>query len=230
MAFTVPASQVTNIKRFLELPESKDEVFVTLISSAGPQFNVYDLGAAVASRSDLPKDLVTGIIGVLGSMYLTRDSQETPLETFVDQDVLVALRRADTFSKDKETANAQWARLRKFLLATLSLESTVGTAAKAGYVLTQHEHIFVSARILTDIRSIFHQNLSEKPESGLIVHMLRMTHRDNHGKTSDEYFALDSNDVRRLKALIDRALKKEETLKSLMKDSGMTILNPKDVF
>jgi len=57
-----------------------------------------------------------------------------------------------------------------------------------------------------------------------------MTQRDNHGNSTDQYFALDSNDIRRIGALIDRALKKEETLKNLMKDSGVTVLNPKDIF
>ena len=89
---------------------------------------------------------------------------------------------------------------------------------------------FVAARILTDIRPIFHLDVLEKPESALLVHMLRITERDTFGKRADTYFALDSNDVRRLKGLVDRALKKEETLRNLMKDSGVTVLSPKETF
>ena len=86
------------------------------------------------------------------------------------------------------------------------------------------------ARFLSDIRPIFHLDVSEKPDSAVIIHMLQITQRDNFGNHADQYFALDSNDIRHLKTLIDRALKKEETLKGLMKKSGVTVLHPKGFF
>jgi len=176
---------------------------------------------------ELPKDLTTGIVSVLAGLYLTRDAQNTPIEILLDQEVFIALKKAETFSGD---VDAQWAKLRRFLLAALGLEGTVGTAAKAGYVMTQHERIFAGARILTDVRPIFHLDVSEKPNSAVIIHMMRITHRDNSENKMDQCFALDSNDIRTLKQLVDRALKKEETLRSLMKDSGVSVLHPKSFF
>ena len=224
MALQVPNEQVVHIKKFLELPADKIAGFLDALSKAGPRFNVYDLSGEVSNRLGLPNDLTEGIVLVLASLYLTRDAQSTPIEKFVDQEVSVALKKAEAFS-EKE-GDVQWAKLRKFLIAALSLESTVGTAAKAGYVMTQHERVFVGARILTDVRPIFHLNVSEKPDSAVIIHMLRITQRDHFGNQADQYFALDSNDIRSMKALVDRALKKEETLKGLMKDSGVTVLPP----
>jgi hypothetical protein len=167
----------------------------------------------------------------LTSLYRTKDADgTTALETFIDRGVARALRKAAIFPG--EDAAVQWARLRKFFIAALSLENVVGTAAKAGYVLTQHERIFVKARILTDVRPIFHSNVSEKPGSALIIHMLQMTQRDNQDphKVEDLYFALDSNDISSLKALLDRALQKEETLRALMTESGVAVLYPKATF
>jgi hypothetical protein len=66
-------------------------------------------------------------------------------------------------------------------MVALALDDTVGTAAKAGPVLTEHERIFEDARILTDVRPIFHPDLSEKPNAAVIVHMLRLTTRDMFG-------------------------------------------------
>jgi len=177
---------------------------------------------------ELPGGLVEGIVGVLGSLYLTKNTEDIPTEPFIDQIVSAALRRAETFSK--ENADAQWEKFRKFLFAALSLEKTLGNAAKAGHVLTQHERVFSSAQILTDIRSIFHQDVAEKPEAALIIHMLRLTQRDRYGHLTDQYFALDSNDIRKIKTTIDRAMKKEETLKKLMKDSNVSVLDPKDTY
>src|SRR5579863_1026612 len=132
MSLTVPPAQIAHIKKFLELSDDKFQEFLEVLADAGPQFNVFDLAREVSRKLDLPKDVVLGIVQVLGSIYLTKDSQETPSETFVDQEVYPALKKADTFSKEKP--DMQWARLRKFLISALSLEKTVGTAAKAGYV------------------------------------------------------------------------------------------------
>lgn len=83
---------------------------------------------------------------------------------------------------------------------------------------------------MTDIRPIFHADVTEKPGSVVIVHMLRMTERDNFQEQKDTYYALDSNDIRNLRNLIERALKKEEVLKNLMKESGITVIAPKRFF
>jgi hypothetical protein len=226
MALTVPPPQVAHIKMFLELSDDKIQGFLAALTEAGPQYSRSNLSHEVSSRTSLASDLTGGIVGVLGSLYLTWDAQSTKLEDFLDGEVYAALNKAETFSK--ENGDVQWAKLRRFLVSALSLENTVGTAAKAAYILTQHEHIFLNGRILTDIRPIFHLDVSEKPESAVIFHMLRITHRDNQRNYADQYFALDSNDIRSLKTLIDRALKKEETLKRLMRNSGITIVPPKE--
>jgi hypothetical protein len=228
MALTVPSAQIAHIKKFLELPEGEVEGFLQALSEAGSQFNVEDLSAEVSGRLEQPRDLTDGIVRVLASLYLTKNAADVPIEPFVDKVVFVALKKAGTFAE--ESADTQWAKFRRFLLAALSLENTLGTAAKAGHVLTQHERIFHNAQILTDVRPIFHQDVSERPGAALIVHMLRMTQRNNHGNYTDQFFALDSNDIRKIKALIERALKKEETLKNLMKDSKVSVVDPKETF
>jgi hypothetical protein len=97
-------------------------------------------------------------------------------------------------------------------------------------VLTDHERIFQDARVLTDIRPIFHPDLSEKPKTAVLVHMLRITTRDIFGNQKAQHFALDANDIRFMKHLMDRAIKKEETLKNLMNSSGISVIAPKEFF
>lgn len=227
MALRVPVDQIGHIKKFLELPDDKIDKFLDALRNAGPQFNVADLALEISDPLDVPPFLADGIVRVLASIYLTRDLR-VPIEKFVDREVFVALKTAQAFPA--ETIDIQWKRLRKFLVAALSLERSLGTAAKAGPVLTQHERIFTGARIMTDLRPVYHLDVSEKPDAAVIIHMLRITQRDNFGKHSDEYFALDSNDIAAMKELIDRAEKKEKTLKGMMENSGVTVLDPKLFF
>jgi hypothetical protein len=229
MPLTVPPSHIESVKKFVELSDEQMTLLLKALTLAGPQFNLRDLADKALEDVKLPKDLVRGIVQVVGSLYITKDTQNAPTDAFVEE-VFLALSKAGAFSKEPDDAQAQWAKLRKFLAAALSLEDTVGTAAKAGHILTQHERIFVSARILTDVRAIFHVNTTEKPHSALLIHMLRITYRDMHGNISNEFFALDSNDIRAFKLLIDRAIQKEETLRKMMKDASIDVLHPKEYY
>ena len=227
MALQVPKHYVEHIKKLLELPDDKIDAFVTALVDAAPQFNVFDLATEAAKRSAVPRGLAQELLRMLASLYITRDNRAAALEAFVDEELATALKAQ---ALPPENSDREWARLRKFFMAALALDSTVGAAAKAGEVLTDHERIFVDARILTDVRPIFHLDVSEKPSVAVAIHMLRITERDKLDNRKSTYFALDSNDIRALKTILDRAIKKEDTLKKMMKSSGVNILAPKAFF
>jgi hypothetical protein len=224
MSLRVPLDQVALIKKWLELPSEEIEKFSAALEKVGPQFNADELARTVATQSELPNDLILDVIQMLVSLYRTSEP-EMPIETFLDREVKPSLIHANTFSDGKE--EAEWKTLRKFLLHALSLERIIGTTAKAGIILTEHERIFAGARIMTDIRPIFHIDVSEKPNAAVIVHMLKITQRNPHRTIMDTYFALDSNDIALLKEILERAMKKEQTLRKAMNDSGVTILDVK---
>jgi hypothetical protein len=239
MALRVPPQHLPQIQTLLELPDEQIQGFVNALARAGAKFNTFDLAAYVSSRIGLPRRVAEGILRVLASIYLAREAQGVPLEMFLDEQVRPALKTALAVQEGKagartsppsEDAEDSWAKFRKFLMATLVLHDSVGIAAKAGPVLTDHERIFVDARVLTDVRPIFHSDLSEKPNAAVLVHMLRITTRDILGNQRAQYFALDANDIRFMKHLMDRAIRKEETLNSLLNTSGVSIIAPKEVF
>jgi|SRR5271157_3695821 len=222
MSFQVPADHAIYLREFLKLPNEKIDGFLAALDKADPQFNYHDLSLQISSPEIIPWELTEGIVRVLVSLYRTVD-KEAPIETFLDEDVFPSLMRAKVFSP--ESSDNDWKKLRKFFLSALSVEHSVGTAAKAGPVQTDHERIFCGARILTDLRPIYHFDISEKPSAATIVHMLKITHRDYYDRKHDLFFALDSNDLAILKQIVERAVEKEKTLRNVMKDSGVTILN-----
>ncbi len=223
MYFTVPHRDVASLRELLKLEDEQVSSLLTALSKSPPEFNFRDLAVRVsAPASNISFEVTQGIILVLVSLYRTADKREVPIAEFLDNDALPSFSEAGVFtSGDKDR---EWHRLRSFLLAALSEERSVGTAAKAGPVQTDHDHIFSGARILTDLRPIYHLNVAETLSAATVVHMLKITHRDNYQRKFDSYFALDSNDLEAIKGLIERAQKKEETLRQAMKDTGVTIL------
>jgi hypothetical protein len=225
MALRVPASQVPSIKKLSELSPAKIDEFTKALESADPHFNTFMLADQVSRQLDLPVALISEILRVLAGLYLTYDRERKSIDKFVDEDVFIALKTARVFG-DTNTVDENWPKLKKFFAKALSFHRTVGTASKAGHILTQHERIFQTANVVTDVRPIFHRDLDEEPEAALIIHMLRITQRDRKGDTLDFYFAMDSNDIKVLKSAIERAMKKEETLMKQMKKANITCLKP----
>lgn len=222
MFLRVPPEHVAILKEWLELPSEKAETLSVALANAKPRFNAQELARSITPHCDLPAGLVHGIIHVLISVYRTGEP-EKPFETFLDRDVRPALQAEKTFSEGKE--EEEWNRLRKFLLHALLLEGIVGTTAKAGIILTEHERIFDSVRIMTDFRPIFHVDVSEKPNAGVVIHMVKITHRDKQDRRFDSYYALDSNDVAKMKSALDRAVEKEKSLRKTMNDAGLSALD-----
>ena len=100
MALSVPKAQIDLLKQFIQLSEDQVAELIHALASAGPQFNVADLAAAVTERVKLPEDLVNGMVRVLGTLYLTKESQNLPTEVFVRQEVFPALLNAELFTGD----------------------------------------------------------------------------------------------------------------------------------
>jgi hypothetical protein len=230
MSFTVPPAQVAGFSALLSLPDDAVTDLLAALEAAGPQFNAEDLTNKVSTSSSVPKPILFEIALILVSLYRTVSKAKSTdeLGPFLDTAVLPALKRAAVFSPDAQ--EAQWNKIRGFLHTALSMERTVGATAKAGPVLTEHERVFNDVRIMTDLRPIYHLNVSETPEAALIVHMMRITQRDQFSQKKSFYFALDSNDIAVMKRAIERAEQKEVALREIMKDSSVRILDVKPYY
>lgn len=106
----------------------------------------------------------------------------------------------------------------------LSLEHTVGFAAKSLVLLMNYDHLFTEARICTDFRPVFGENASSLPQTGFIVHNLAITYRE---EDSDKTFfvALDDSDLQSLAEVINRAVSKSNALaETLSVDSKFSLI------
>lgn len=229
MSLTVPPPHIAGIKTLLDLPDDRLNALLAALDAAGPQFNIADLATSAAKTSGIPRGVVRSVLEAVASLYWTLDPghPSADLGSILDVRVRPALVRAELLS---ESDAAQWIKLSRFLQSALSLERTIGTTVKAGPVLTEHERIFQDVRVMTDLRPIYHIDASERPNAALVIHMLKITQRNNLGVHSDLYFALDSNDITKLKEALERAQDKETTLRKMMEEVGVRVLTPKESY
>lgn len=107
---------------------------------------------------------------------------------------------------------------------TLLLESKVlETSSKVDQLKTDYATIFYDAKIITDIRPIF-SDPSQRPAAATITHTLKVICHEG-GEHKELYFALDAEDLRTLRRVIDRAESKEGSIKEFLKHAQLEELS-----
>jgi hypothetical protein len=127
-------------------------------------------------------------------------------------------------SNDLKLQPAERASLRSRLAALLSIPS-VAASTKALDLQSEHERLFHSARVLTDLRPVFGNEEITSPTATLITHMLKLEYHEESGHEA-LYVALDDGDIEQLIRVLSRAREKSESLRRLVAASGLTLLWP----
>lgn len=109
------------------------------------------------------------------------------------------------------------------------LESdAIATTAIAVDLQTQHSRNFASARVFTDIRPVFRGDVGQRPAGAVLSEVLLIETWDRDGEGESLYIALDEADLLQLQDVISRALKKTETLKTLLSGASLDVFSLDD--
>lgn len=99
-------------------------------------------------------------------------------------------------------------------------------AAKANNLMYEYQNVFIQAKLASDIRPIFNIDIEKAPIAGLIIHSLHIHYKaDRESEHRDIFIALDSEDLQSLKETLIRAEKKQKSLGSIFKNSGIEHIN-----
>ena len=207
-------------KGFTELATLNDEQMTALqaaLSEVPSSAYIEKLVDGIAEKKGLEKSVIEEILTSIAGMipFLEEDNQ---IEEIVDDTVAICLH-------EQLVGERQLSTLRDRLLLLLR-EKKIFYAAKAEDLLYETENLFISGKIISDIRPIFDLDPEQAPEAGLVMHTLHIHYRaDAAGPHQDIYFTLDGTDIQALIAILVRADKKEEALKVTLKKAGMNNLN-----
>lgn len=121
---------------------------------------------------------------------------------------------ADVLAKEVEQSSAEIA---EKIALVLSLES-VRTSVKAWSLLEDYRDVYLSSRVITDIRPVFGDDLSRPLSASLIVHTIKLTVRSD-GENKDVFIVADGDDLKSLITDLQRGLEKATSLRRMIKDS-----------
>lgn len=155
----------------------------------------------------------TGDIGIalgefveaLVSMNIAQLASNSPIDNFV-RDVARSFPKRKDIHIDRAALEAR--------LKTLLTIEPLALSARAFNVEHEYEHVFRSARIISDARPVFDQSGSNVL-GAMVVHNLAISYVRN-AEPKQILFALDHADLVELKKVLDRAEAKNNALEQLL--------------
>jgi hypothetical protein len=200
----------------VKLADAEDDVVDKLLDSlenSPPTLHTEEIASFAVKKHGIELQYASEVLQSVLSLYSLQESGYFSIEQLVKQ-VTRALQEES--NEASELSNDEIARFQRRLSSFLKIRGSLEISSKASKLLLEYENIFSSSRVVTDIRPIFKSDLEDGLGAALIVHSLRITYKTTTG-THEFYVALEPYDVEQLLEDLDRALQKEESLKSLLK-------------
>ena len=188
------------------------------LSHIGVTLKPPNLAAQIQAQAPIPSLELDPIIQTLVGLSSARVSSDVSLENFSRD---VARSFAERRNKPKDYDESSFTQR---LMSLLGIES-LALSARAADIQHDYEKVFASARIISDIRSVF--GTSNVEISGaMIVHNLKVTYFEE-GRIREVFFALDNADLVNLRKVIDRAEVKTAQLEGAIKKADIQYFESK---
>lgn len=108
-------------------------------------------------------------------------------------------------------------KLRQNLVTIFQNADNLKKSYKVFRLLSENAHIYRDSRIMTDVRLLFEDEVEIAPHCGVVLHQLKIEYLENE-KPKSFFVCLDNEDVLKLIENLQRALKKEESIKANQAD------------
>jgi hypothetical protein len=217
----IPDAAVPALQKIAAMPEEVFGSLTAILRQTKPLLSSSAFIAKVGSQIKGldPADFAV-ILGVIYSLYKVKDAKRRSSQEVADA-VSEAMAKKPSFGFPEKLSILS-IRIKELL----EFDTSVAVSFKAADVMTAHEHVFCNARILSDIRPVFADSM-EVPGAAVIVHNLKIGfHNKTDGKHVEFYVALDVDDIRELKEIVERAEQKTAALKAVIAKSELLYLEP----
>jgi len=222
----IPKKYRYGIEKIITLDSAVFENLIDALKNSNPSFHLKNLADTVSLKikekgiDNLTKDDLLNILQAIVSLY--------PLQTYSSltiEDLASSLGEAVAELEDFPNVTEKQKKIFEARITTLlSINGALDVASKVGELLLEYEHLFLSSRIITDIRPVFDSDLNKIPAGALIVHTLKLEYKQGN-EEKDFYMALDTNDVKKLREQLDRAEQKAESIKLMLNQAQVSYLD-----
>ena len=217
---TLPKQSYEALQDLIHLEESSFAALLHALSTVKPILSARKFCIQVAAMFAKPEQEKTKrMVDELLTIAITRDAANGSPEEIAE---IVSNAVRDGDAEEFSISDGDEKILRERITRVFAEAPTLSLITKAQDVLTEHHHVFYSARILTDVRPVFAESGETVDAVGLVhnltIHFGRGTDHD------DFYVALDTGDIQTLRETLDRAEAKSRALQALIQQTRVSYL------
>lgn len=218
---TIPKEAIPALRLIADLSQTQFDDLLSAIKLTKPTLTASQFATSISKTvKSVEADSIWEVFAACIPLYGVMKTHElSPTELAEDIGLFFKEANLDGFATDK--AGVLTSRLKELLV----LDKTLAVTAKAMDVMTEHQQTFCDARIMCDIRPVF-ADTAESAASAMIIHNLHIGFHDSTtGNHKSLCVALDNDDIKTLKAVIERAEKKTAILKSIIEKADVNYLD-----
>ena len=218
---TIPTTQHRAVQRLFGLSPERMSRFIESIQVALPTSSFRALARQLQRKMSAPINSLNPILQMISALGALVEDEDLTAEEIATE--LIAASQEDGI--DAEPPDKDWNRLKRDLARLFDVAAPIIVTGRAASLISEHEHVFCAdnSRIISDVRPIFPAGDILKPVGAVIVHMLKLAYHQD--KDTKEFFvALDTEDVRLLRDLLDRAIAKEVRINEALESSAISLV------
>lgn len=203
------------IHGFIGLASLSNEQFGSLLQSlqslrkgASPKEVTDRIGESI---KDVPNNSkIARSIFSLGSVLNSNEIESVKLFAQEFADFVFDVSKKD-FNLELSTESKL--KLPQYLQGIIEHSFVIKNSYKAITIITDNHAIFREAKVYSDIRLVFNDDIYDSDRIAVIVNQLKIEYNVN-GENNNIFFSLDENDLISLKKSIERALEKNSIIKA----------------
>lgn len=213
--FRMPKRYIETLKEFISLSKEQQENYLQFMDSISPEFSKKEIKEITnLSDEDFKKFLV--YLSFFVSLYLNFYRVNKPLDVFINEVIKDSAKKHDIELEPIEE-------VRELIKKIIKMDKNIGIFSKNINLSSFNPNIFFNARIITDIRNLFYNDIERFPNYALIQHLLKISYVKNEN-IKEIFINLNLDQLIELKKVIDRAITKENTIKKMCKEKELITL------
>lgn len=217
----IPKQFEAGLTKIISLPNEVFLEFMSALEQTPVAYSPNSIATQLVSKAkSLSVSDINDIMSLLISLSRLRDELNLSDSEFAEE---MALALEDANNKELRLEGENRTRF-KLRLTSLLNSQFLSIFAKIIILVSEHEHIFQEARISTDIRYVFLSQPEDQPKAAIIRQILKIGYIQE-ADSKEFYVAMDDGDISELISALERARKKAEALKLLLKTSDLPYVN-----
>ncbi|HLP91242.1 MAG TPA: hypothetical protein VK184_22010 [Nostocaceae cyanobacterium] len=223
----IPDQYRPGFKQLVSLDTRTVEKIIDALKQAKPS-SIDNLVSVVSSQVDnLTVEEIKDVIETVISLYNLRQylQQNNDVST---EELIEKISQAIQDDEEIHITDEQKQQFEQKLALFLESDTALNFTSKVAEALRDHERIFTSSSIHTDMRPVFESNLETELSGVVILHMLKIEYADLDGK-HEFFLALNSLNLEQLREQIDIASRRTKSIESMLNKASISYLNNLDL-